>query len=118
MDERLRSALDVANLMTTFNLQKELIKQKYLSELTYYIDGYSFKIDRELVNFLNTLVQVGADSDIVILDSFENPYMIDDVKSFRDQILEIYFENTNRYYYDYIKLKKDRSITKMVDIDE
>jgi hypothetical protein len=118
MDERLRSALDVANTMVTFNTQKRLIKQKYLENLVYHIDGYSFNIDKEFVNFLNTLVQLEALTDVIVLDNFDNPYMIPDVKSFRDNILQIYFEKTNQYYHEYIKLKKNRSISKMVGIDE
>lgn len=118
MDERLKSALDVSKSLITFNTQKRLIKQKYLEDTVYHIDGYSFNIDRELINFLNTLVQLEALTEIVILDNFDNPYMITDVKSFRDKIIEIYFEKTNQYYHDYINLKKNRSISKMVDIDE
>jgi hypothetical protein len=116
MDDRLKNALDVANLMVAFNNQRELLKEEYREGCLYHEDGHRFTIDRELINFLISLIQIGSTEDVVILDDFESPYMISDVKSFHEKIFNIYVEATNRYYHKYILLKKDRSISKMMDV--
>jgi hypothetical protein len=53
---------------------------------------------------------------MVILDDFENPFMIEDVKAFLDKIFTIYAEATNRYHHRYILLKSNRSISKMMEL--
>jgi hypothetical protein len=116
MDERLKNALDVANLMVAYNNQRELLKEEYREGCLYHENGHRFTIDRELINFLTSLIQMGNTEDVVILDDFENPYMISDVKSFHKNIFYIYMENTNKYYHRYLLLKKDRSISKIMGI--
>ena len=117
MDERLKKALDVANLMVTFGTQRDLLKQEFKENCIYHITGHRFTVNRELINFLSTLSTLGHTEDIVILDDFENPYMITDIKDFLDTIASIYFESTNEYYHKYIDLKAKRSISRVIDIE-
>jgi hypothetical protein len=117
MDERLKSALDLANLMVTYNNQKELIKQEYKEDCLFHKDGHRFTIDKELINFLVSLKKLGYIADVVILDDFDNPYMISDVNEFLDSVFSRYFEMTNRYYHRSVTLKNSRSVSKMVDLD-
>lgn len=117
MDERLKKALDVANLMVTFGNQRDILKQEYKEDCLYHITGHRFTINRELINFLSTLVVLEHLEDVVILDDFENPYMISDVKGFLDTIFNLYIESTNKYYHKYIDLKAKRTITKVMDIE-
>ena len=116
MDERLQNALKVANYMTAFNTQRQIIKQEYADSCTYHRSGHRFTINRELINFLSTLISMNHKQDIVILDDFENPYMISDVKEFLDKIFNIYIESSNRYYHDYVKLKSTRSLEKLLEV--
>jgi hypothetical protein len=116
MDDRLKSALDVANRMVTFNTQKELIKQEYKENCLYHENGHQFTIGQELINFLTSLIQMGHDEDVVIIDDFENPYMISDVERFRNNIFSIYAEKSNEYYHKYVELKKNRSVLKMIGV--
>ena len=116
MDERLKKALDVANLMVTFNTQRDLLKQEFKEDCLYHESGHRFTVDRELINFLSTLSSLGHTEDVVILDDFENPFMIDDVKEFLNKIFTLYIEATNSYYHKYIDLKSKRSISKLMDI--
>lgn len=117
MDDRLKKALDVANLMVTFSTQRDLLKQEYKENCLYHEAGHRFTVNRELINFLSTLVTLGHMEDVVILDDFENPFMIEDVKAFLDKIFSIYVEGTNEYYHKYIDLKKKRSIAKVMDVE-
>ena len=116
MDDRLKSALDVANRMVTFNTQKELMRQEYKESCLYHENGHQFTIDRELINFLTSLIQMGHNEDVVIIDDFENPYMIENIEEFRSNIFNIYAEKSNEYYHKYINLKKSRSVLTMIGI--
>lgn len=116
MDDRLKKALDVANLMVTFNTQRDLLKQEFKENCVYHVTGHRFTVNRELINFLSTLVNLDHNEDIVLLDDFENPYKIDNVKNFLENIFTIYTEATNHYYHQYIDLKSKRSIAKVMDI--
>jgi len=116
MDDRLKSALDVANRMVTFNTQKELIKQEYNESCLYHENGHQFTINRELINFLTSLIQMGYFEDVVIIDDFENPYMIPNVEEFRSNVFDIYAEKSNEYYHKYIELKKNRSVLTMIGV--
>ena len=116
MDDRLKSALDVANRMVTFNTQKELIKQEYKESCLFHENGHQFTINKELINFLTSLIQMGYVEDVVIIDDFENPYMISFVEDFRSAVFDIYTEKSNEYYHRYIELKKNRSVLTMIGI--
>lgn len=116
MDERLKNAIKVANYMTTFNTHRDILKQEYIDSCTYHEDGHRITIDRELINFLTTLISMEHSRDIVILDDFENPFMVGDVLQFRNKIFDIYVESTNKYYHDYVKLKTNRSLEKILGL--
>jgi hypothetical protein len=51
----------------------------------------------------------------VILDSNENPILIDDLEKFRDEIFSRYFEATYEYAESYQTLKKSRSVEKLLE---
>ena len=114
MDDRLKSALDVANRMVTFNTQKELIRQEYNESCLYHENGHQFTINRDLINFLTSLIQMEYTEDVVVIDDFENPYMISFVEDFRLNVFNIYTEKSNEYYHKYIELKKNRSVLTMI----
>lgn len=115
MDERLQKALNSANFMITFNNQKELIRQTFKENCLYHENGHRFTVNRELINFLSTVLSKGVTEEFVILDDMEIPYMILDVDQFLDKIFNIYIESSNSYLRDYSKLKSSRSLTKMVE---
>ena len=117
MDERLKKALDIANLMVAHNTQRNLAKQEFNEKCLYHENGYRFTVNRELINFLSTLISMDHLADIVILDDFENPYMISDVKLFFDNVFSIYIEATNSYYHKVVDLKSKRNISKLMDIE-
>lgn len=117
MDERLKNALDVANLMVTFNNQRDLIKQEFYEKCILHENGHRFTINREVINFLSTLINSGYVSEVVILDDFENPYMIDNVKDFFEKSLSIYIEATNSYFHKISDLKSKRTISKLMEIE-
>lgn len=104
MDERLEKALAFANYKTSVFNNKENIRIKTDTLLTYAINGGIFKITLELINFTKLLIDSRV-SVVILIDSNSNPIEITDVVSFHEDILSKYFEATNYYLVEYKKLK-------------
>jgi hypothetical protein len=113
MDERLQAALDFSNYQQTLSIQRKTLKEKIAAKLTYGFNGGLFCIDRNLLTFVEAL-STKRDT-VVLLDTNENPILIDNLKEFKDEIFSRYFEATNEYYEKYQQLKKSRSVEKLID---
>ena len=109
MDERLQKALDFSNYRISLFNQKENIRLKVESLLTYACNGGIFKASIELITFIKTVEDLGYNS-VVLIDTNQNPIEISDLKKFQNDILSKYFEATNFYHSEYTKLRKTRSV--------
>ena len=118
MDERLKKALDFSNYVVTLNNQKRVIKNQYHESCVYYFNGGQFTVTKELVTFVNMLVEKDNTSDIVLVDDNETPILIPDLDAFLSDIIDTYFSAANTYYAEYQQLIKNRSTAKLVDHDE
>lgn len=118
MDERLKKALDISNYRSSFELQKKTIKEKLKSKLTFGYNGGLFKIDRDLICFVDFLIKNGRESNVPVLDSNSNPILVEDINQFKIEILDRYFSGCNSYFEDLEKLKKNRSVEKLVGFNE
>lgn len=114
MDEQLKKALDFANYQQTFSIQKKALKEKLNAKLTYGFNGGLFRIDRSLIVFVDSLCNNGRTSGVVLLDSNDNPVLVEDLIAFKDEIFSRYFEATNEYYEQATTLKKSRSVEKLL----
>lgn len=114
MDERLEKALEFANFMVTLNNQKRSLKEKYYTDCMYYHNGGTFKITKDLITFIKTLVDLGNNKETIIVDDNDLPIRVDDLKKFLDDIIDQYFIASNSYYNDYQLLKKNRSVEALV----
>jgi hypothetical protein len=114
MDELLKKALDVSSYRTSFELQKKTIKEKLEAKLTFGYNGGLFKIDSDLICFIDFLIRHGRESNVPILDSNNNPILIENINNFKIEILDRYFSGCNSYFEDLEKLKKNRSVEKLV----
>lgn len=113
MDERLAKALDVANYMITFNNQRDILKQEYKENLIYHYNGFKFTVTLELINFIYIVDSMEL-GQIILIDDNQNPCAIEDISTFKNDIFDVYFRATNSYNEKFIKLKKQRSITKLI----
>jgi predicted transglutaminase-like protease len=118
MDERLEKALEFSNYMVTLNNQKRVIRHQYQEQIVYYFNGGQFTVTKELVTFVNMLVEKDNTNDIVLVDDNETPILIPDLENFLSDIIDQYFTAANTYYTEYQKLLKNRSTKKLVEIDE
>jgi len=115
MEDQLKKALDFSNYRQTFSIQRKTLKEKIDAKLTYGVNGGIFKIDRSLIAFVHMLVELGRES-FPLLDINDNPIVIEDLESFRNDILDRYFEVTSEYFEEYEKLKKSRTVEKLLDL--
>ena len=54
MDEKLSKAFEIANFVTTLANQKKVIYEEYQQNCVYFFNGATFKVTRELINFVKT----------------------------------------------------------------
>ena len=116
MDEQLQKALEFSNYRQSFSIQRKILKEKIDAKLTYGYNGGIFKIDRSLIAFVQILVDQGRTQGIPLMDSNENPILIDDLSAFRDEIIDRYYTSVLEYYDQYEKLRKSRSVEKLLDL--
>jgi hypothetical protein len=115
MHEQLKKALEFANYQQTFSIQRKTLKEKIQAKLTYGFNGGIFSIDRNLLTFVEILCTKERTSGVVILDSNENPILIDNLEEFRNEIFSRYFETSHEYFEAYQSLKKSRSVEKLLE---
>jgi len=112
MDEKLQKALDASNHRLNLLNLKENIKIKVDTLITYAINGGLFKATRELIVFTKLTIDLGHTS-VVLIDENGNPIEITDITAFHAELLDRYFQATNYYNTEYIKIKKIRSSTEL-----
>jgi hypothetical protein len=116
MDDVLKKALEFSNYKQTLNIQKKILQEKLDLALTYGHSGGIFKIDRQLISFVQMLVDKERVENIPLIDSNNNPILIKDLNQFRDEIFDRYFSATFEYLAEYEKIKTSRSVEKLVDL--
>lgn len=116
MDERIEKAFEVANYMATLSNQRRIILEEYNQKLVHYLNGATFKITPELINFIKTLLDIGKTTNATLVDSNNFPVQIPDVQQFFDSIVHIYFEATDEYNVKYSSLKSKRNILAIVEL--
>ena len=115
MDERLQKALDFSNYMVTLNNQKRILQETVYQDLVYYTNGSKFTIDKELICFCSTMINLNRET-IVLIDDNDIPVRIESIGDFLTDILDVYFTATNKFYTEYQKLKNSRSVEKLIDL--
>lgn len=115
MDERLQKALDFSNYMVTLNNQKRVLQETAQQDLIYYTDGCKFTVTRELICFCSTLVNYNRDT-VVLIDDNDIPIRVSNIEEFLENILDVYFEATNKFYTDYQTLKTNRKVEKLIEL--
>lgn len=116
MQDQFQKALDFANYQQTFSIQRKHLKEKTEAKLTYGCSGGIFYIDKALLTFVDMLCAKERTQGVVLLDLNQNPILIDDLLKFRDEIFSRYFEVTYEYFENYQKIKKSRSVEKMLQV--
>jgi hypothetical protein len=106
----------VANYTATLSNQRRIILEEFDQKLSYYINGATFKITPELINFTKTVLDLGYTEDVAFMDVNRYPVIIADVQKFFDSITEIYFQTVNDYAAKYAEIKRKRKISDIVEL--
>lgn len=110
MDERLQKALDSANFMISFNNQKRILQEKYLTSCEYYHNGGSFTLGYDLINFVKVLLDTGNNKDVILIDNYNLPIQIEDLNSFFSDILDKFHQARNSFFNNFELLKRSRTV--------
>lgn len=116
MNEHLEKALEFSNYQQTLSVQRKALKERTDGRLTYATNGGVFKIDSNLICFVRFLIDEGKIVNVPLLDANNNPILIVDMTKFKEEILSRYYSATLEYYHDYEKIKKSRSVEKLVNL--
>jgi len=115
MDERLEKALDFSNYMTTLNNQKRLLIENFNQNSIYYYQGGQFTVNKEIICFCEMISKRGQKS-VILIDDNEMPVEIIDLNKFVDDLFDVYFTASNTFLTEYNKLKKSRTVEKIVEL--
>lgn len=108
MEESLSKSLEYAQRLKTFNNQLRLLKEKCLENNIYYTEGHQFTINLNLINHCLTLINIKQTNEAVFLDDYDVPVKITDLKTFHNDIVDLYQRNLNQYFVEYNQLVKDK----------
>lgn len=117
MDTKLEKALEFSNYKKAFAVKREVLKEKLESKLIYGHAGGIFRIDQTLLTFVQMLIDQDRKTGVPVIDSNGNPILINDLVKFREEILDRYFEATFDYFHEFDKVKKSRTVEKLVDYE-
>jgi hypothetical protein len=116
MDPKLEKAYEIANYMATLAAQKHILKEEFKQSLIFYANGGTFTASRELINFVNTLVNLGNDTAAVLIDDNEFPIDVQDLDKFLQNTLATYHSAVNQYYTRYSQLRKSRTVESIMQL--
>lgn len=117
MEERLEKALEFANYRQTLNNQLHKVKTRAEGLLLMSTNGGNFKINQELICFLDFLSRKGM-KQVTLLDSNNSPIQIDDIEKLLDEVTTRYFEVTNDYLREYNTIRKSRNVKTIIDVKD
>ena len=117
MDTKLEKSLDFSNYKKAFAVNREVLKEKLESKLIYGFAGGIFRIDQNLLTFVQMMIDQDRKTGVPIIDSNGNPILIADLLKFQGEIFDRYFEATLDYFHEFNKIKKSRTVEKLVDYE-
>lgn len=114
MDERLKSALDLSRLIETSSNAKRISYEKFKERTIFYKNGGRFDITKELISFCKTMVDLNQET-IVLLDSDNDPIIIENLKDFLNEIVTVYTEASNLYITEIKKINGQKTVNGLIN---
>lgn len=115
MDERIEKAFQTANFMATLSNLRKTALEEYQQRLVYYFQGSSFTVSRELIVFVHTLIELGAEESIILDDNYI-PLNVKNLNEFLDNLREVYTLATNTYLSKYGSIKSKRKVEDLINL--
>jgi hypothetical protein len=115
VDDKLQKALEFSNYLITFNEQKTVLQEHFKDNIVYYYNGAKFTITLELLSYCKSCVDSNRHSEILVDDNCI-PFKID-IAPFYFSILNLYNDSKEKYFEEYSKLIKSRTVKTIVDYE-
>jgi len=115
MDKSLEKALEFANYMATLENQRRLLLEKFKENTIHYAHGGKFTVDSGFIGYVLSLDT--SDTTHIVLDDNKIPVLIQDLEKFITDVKEIYHTALQNYYEEHEKLKKSRTVEKLIGSD-
>lgn len=115
MDEQLKNALDLSRLIETSTNAKRISYEKFKERTTFYKNGGRFAINKELISFCKTMIEMNQQS-IVLLDFDNDPVIIDNLNDFLKEIVIVYTEASNAYITEVKKINSQKTVTGLINL--
>lgn len=108
-DTLLRRSLELGRTRLSITNQLTVARQKLDVALLHSIEGGTFRLDYPFISFVGLLVSLQKNS-AVLLDSRNNPIMVENLPKFLEDILAIYAQATNTYHIETLRIRNARSV--------
>lgn len=115
MTENIKNAFDLANRMIILSNQKSSLLDEFEQSTLFFHNGGCFKINQILISFVTTLENLNQTS-VVLIDQNNTPIHIEDLNKFKQDIINCYFEASNKYLAEYQKVQRNRDIKSILDL--
>lgn len=115
MVENLDKSFELASALTALSNQKRILYEEYQQSLLYFYNGGTFKINKELISFLNVLKSNNNDT-CVLIDDNSLPIEIENIANFLATVLDQYSRCSNLYLAKYQTLKNQKNLSSILDL--
>lgn len=112
----IETVFDKSKFNTVQRNQITLLKELVNEKLTIGHLGGLYKINHELLNFLDLLERSGYDS-AVIPDMNDIPNQIDNVKEFKEMCMEKFAQEMNQALAEVNRIRSARTVAELVNYD-
>ena len=106
--ETKKQILILGDKYRAFNNQLQLLKDKFIDSNILFVQGHQFTIDSSLLTLCQNMLSLQRTQDVMLLDDYQNPVLIADLKHFVDEAWQLYQGNLNRYHVEYQSLLKNK----------
>lgn len=114
MDDRLEKALAFGKYRATIENRRKALQRRFDSMLTVHHGNGMFIANQETIAFVDSLINDGM-KDAIMIDVNKVPVDVEDLSTFRQELINAYFAATNEYSSEMKKLAKARDVKKAMD---
>jgi hypothetical protein len=105
MEKSLESIIKKSDRLLSVKIKRQVLRERFDADITFGFNGGIFKIDPQLISYVNTLLSLGKQQNIILLDVNKNPIVVEHLLQFQQDILDRYFMALGRYNAGYQDLK-------------
>jgi len=105
MEKSLESIIKKSDRLLSAKIKRQLLRERFDADITFGYNGGIFKIDQQLITYVNFLLSINKQQNVILLDINHTPVVIENLSQFQKDILDRYFMALGRYNAGYQDLK-------------